>query len=140
MKTRILQIIDKYKELRNEAWNNYRDVCKREEEEILSVINFKGKCLRIYDPLNETYYYLRVHDQIACPYHGDERKAGLRLEGLGFESDKGSSLMSIWFLVDSTYTYEIDLSNLSKELDNIKEISEEEFKSIFLDLKEKLIL
>ena len=135
MKNKILQIKEKYKPLINEAWENYRSVRKEEENEISKELNFEGKYLKIYDPLNELNIFIKVKNQCTCPYCGDVNKLGMRFTGLGFDQENSSE--SVWLMLDGVYTYEFDISNISAELDNIEEISCEEFKNYYLEACKK---
>lgn len=135
MKNRILQIKEKYKSLINEAWENYRSVRKDEENEISKVLNFEGKYLKIYDPINELNVFIKVKDQCTCPYCGDINKIGLRITGLGFDQENSSE--SVWLMLDGVYTYEFDMSSISTDLDNVEEISCEEFKKYYFEACKK---
>lgn len=135
MKNRILQIKEKYKPLINEAWENYRSVRKDEENEISKMLNFEGKYLKIYDPLNELNIFIKVKNQCTCPYCGDINKLGLRITGLGFDQENSSE--SVWLMLDGVYAYEFEISDISTELDNIEEISCEEFKNYYFEACKK---
>lgn len=135
MKNRILQIKEKYKPLINEAWENYRSVRKDEENEISKVLNFEGKYLKIYDPINELNIFIKVKNQCTCPYCGDINKLGLRITGLGFDQENSSD--SVWLMLDGVYTHEFDMSSISTDLDNIEEISCEEFKKYYFEACKK---
>lgn len=135
MKTKILQIKEKYKSLIDKAWENYRSVRKDEEDEISKVLNFVGKYLKIYDPLNELNIFIKVKNQCTCPYCGDINKLGLRITGIGFDQENSSD--SVWLMLDGVYTYEFDISSISTNLDNVEEITCEEFKKYYIEVSKK---
>lgn len=138
MKNKILQIKNKYRPLIDKAWEDYRALRKNEEEEISKELNFEGKYLKIYDPLNEQYIFIKVKNQCTCPYFGDHNKTGIRLVGLGFDQYQYVDLSdSVWLMLDDNYTYEIDVSNLNTEIDNIEEISSDDFKKYYFEASKK---
>lgn len=135
MKTKILQIKEKYKSLKDKAWEDYRNVRKEEEEEISKELSFEGKYLKIYDSLNELNIFLRVENQCTCPYCGDTSKLGMRLVGLGFDQEISDE--SVWLMLDNKYTYEFEISNINESIDNIEEITCEEFKKYYIEVSKK---
>ena len=135
MKNKILQIKEKYKPLINEAWENYRNVRKEEEEEISKELSFEGKYLKIYDSLNELNIFLKVENQCTCPYCGDIHKLGMRLMGLGFNQEISDE--SVWLMLDKNYVYEFEISNINESIGNIEEITCEEFKKYYIEISKK---
>lgn len=125
MKSKVLEILENFKKKREIAWENYRAVCKEESDAVANVLDFTGKYIKINDTVDNGYIYLKVTKQVQCPYYGTE-KPGLTLYGIGFSNP--TSDRSVWFLLDSDYSYSIDLTEISEELDKIQEITEAEFK------------
>jgi hypothetical protein len=127
MKTEIKKILDKFKEKRVIAWENYREVCKAEQEELKKYLDFKNKYYRIDDC--GSIYYLYVRSQVVGEYLSTE-KPGLQLKGLGFYIPQSDDYID--FFCDQEFSYSIDLTDIDNELNNkISEITEEEFKDKF---------
>lgn len=125
MEKRINDIITKYRELRNAAWNNYRNICNQEQKEIGDVINFEGKYLKITD--YDKYTYIHVFSQ---DFTNDQERSNdffIRLIGSGvvFYIDDDSEYRYGEF--DEGFIYELNVRSVKSDLKNIEEISKEEF-------------
>lgn len=124
MEKKINDIITKYRELRNTAWNNYRNVCKQEQKEISDIIDFKNKYLKIID--YNKYIYIHVFNQY---FTNDQERSDdffICLVGLGvaFCIDNYEYMYGEF---DEEFTHELNVRNIEFYLKNIKEISREEF-------------
>lgn len=135
MKNKINDIITKYKELRNDAWNNYRNICHQEQKEIVNILNFENKYLKILD--GETHIYLYVVNQY-CNQE-DNGYSYIRFIGPGVRFYIFNDSEYIYGEFDEEFTYELKIHNL----ENIETISREEFivacKKCFTDSKKYFI-
>lgn len=125
MENKINNIITKYKELRNTAWDNYRNVCNQEQEEIGNVINFKGKYLKILD--YDKYVYIYVFNQY---FTNDQERSNdffIRLVGPGVTFYINEDLKYIYGEFDEAFTHELNVRNIKSDLKNIAEISRKDF-------------
>ncbi len=137
----IKDIKDKYKLLREDAWENYRKVCQDESIELSKIINFEGKYLKILLDEDGNYpnsidqLYIYVKSQTIGGYLGSDKKLGIRLEGIGFIYQNYSD--SIYFSMDSVASHEFEISAMEKNLEIITEITQENFLELFSGLQEK---
>ena len=125
MENKINNIITKYKELRNTAWDNYRNICNQEQKEICDIIDFKGKYFKILE--DNKYVYIYVLDQY---FTNDKERSNdffIRLKGPGvvFYIDEDFEYMYGEF--DEEFTYELNVRNIESDLKNIEEISRKDF-------------
>ena len=125
MEKKINDIITKYRELRNTAWDNYRNVCSQEQKEIGNVIDFNGKYLKILD--NDKYVYIYVLNQY---FTNDQERSNdffIRLVGPGVTFYIDDDFEYIYGEFDEEFMYELNVRNIKLDLKNIEEISRKEF-------------
>ena len=125
MEKKINDIITKYRELRNTAWDNYRNVCSQEQEEISNVIDFKGKYLKILD--YDKYVYIYVLEQYFTNEQERSKDFFIRLVGPGVTFYIDEDLKYLYGEFDEAFTQELNVRNIKLDLKNIEEISREEF-------------
>ena len=125
MEKKINDIVTKYRELRNTAWNNYRNVCSQEQKEIGNVIDFNGKYLKILD--DDKYVYIYVLNQY---FTNDQERSNdffIRLVGPGVTFYIDDDFEYVYGEFDEEFMYELNVRNIKSDLKNIEEISREEF-------------
>ena len=125
MEKKINDIITKYRELRNTAWDNYRNVCSQEQKEIGDIIDFKGKYLKILDDSKHVYIYVLNQYVINDQERSNDFFIRLTGSGVTFYIDEDFEYMYGEF--DEEFTYELNVRNIKSDLKNIEEISREEF-------------
>ncbi len=123
MEKKINDIITKYQELRNNAWNNYRNICSQEQKEICDIIDFKGKYLKILDDNKSTYIYVLNQYFTNDQEHSNDFFIHLVGPGVSFYTDEDL----VYGEFDEEFTYELNVSNIKSDLKNIEEISRKEF-------------
>lgn len=125
MEKKINDIITKYQELRNSAWNNYRNICSQEQKEIGDIIDFKGKYLKILEYNECTYIYVLKQYLI-----NDQKLSNdffIRLVGPGVTFYIDQDLKYMYGKFDEEFAHELSVRDIKSNLKNIEEISKEEF-------------
>lgn len=125
MEKKINDIITKYQELRNTAWNNYRNVCSQEQKEIGDIIDFKDKYLKILK--DDKYMYIHVLNQYFTNDQERSKDFFIRLIGPGVTFYIDDDFEYMYGEFDEEFTCELNVRNIKSDLKNIEEISKKEF-------------
>lgn len=112
-------------ERRHKAWEEYQKVCDLDEDILLSLVDLKGKYIKMKD--EDGLKYIFVSHEFEADWNGREEFPAILLRGLGFIS----SFSGYW---DYTYakwdmaleTY-IRFDNFEEDCSKITEITKEEF-------------
>lgn len=132
---KLKKIRDKYTKLRGKAWEDYRNICREEDEEILKLINFKYKYIKYDDDL-DVPKYLYVNEQFRHKnLSGDPV---LILRGQGFNGNITKYTDETYMTWDQFFEIKILIENLDRDLKNIKEIAKEEYNNKFLKMLESI--
>ena len=141
IQTNIDAIIKKYREERISAWEHYRQLCNKVQQEISELINFKGKYLRIYQDY-EPDIYLFVREQYVLN-NQEKSEYQIILNGIGLKMYSGGDNDHVFGEFDKDFQHIIGLVNINNELQFIDELTREEFikevSKAFDIAKEKII-
>ena len=129
------KITNKYVALRSKAWDEYRIICREEEEEILKLINFKYKYIK-YEDVSGSPQYLYVNEQFR--FKDLNERFVLILRGQGFDGMVTNYADATYLRWDQFYEIKINIENLNNELEKIKEITEEEYNNEFFKILENI--
>lgn len=128
-------IKEKFSKLRQELKEKMYLLSQEESEELLKVINFKGKYLHINETQN---VYLYVNEQFG---HKDiyTNEPILVLRGQGFSSEFTQYEDCTYSNWDQFFSHTIKIDNLDEALTHIKEITKEEYDKAFDSMIKKMI-
>lgn len=128
-------IKEKFSKLKQELREKLYQLSQDESEELLNVVNFKGKYLHINETQN---VYLFVNEQFGHKdIYTNEPILVLRGQGFSFEfTQYEDCTYSNW---DQFFSHTIKIDNLDEALTHIKEITKEEYDKAFDKMVEKMI-
>ena len=129
-------IKEKFSKLKQELREKLYQLSEEESEELLKVINFKGKYLHINDTQD---VYLYVNEQFG---HNDiytNYEPVIFLRGQGFSSEFTQFADSTYSRWDQFFSHTIKIDNLDEALTHIEEITKEEYNKAFDKMIEKMI-
>jgi hypothetical protein len=128
-------IKEKFSKLKQELREKLYQLSQDESEELLEVINFKGKYLHINEPQNT---YLFVNEQFGHKdIYTDEPVLILRGQGFSYAfTQYEDCTYSSW---DQFFGHTIKIDNLDEALTHIEEITKEEYDKAFDSMIVKMI-
>jgi hypothetical protein len=128
----INEIKNKYKNLKDDSFNTYLKVCHEEEKELSSVIDFKGKFICI-----DECKFLYVNEMFEHKSLSNNKPI-IVLRGQGFKYLITPYEDSTYMEWDQFFSHEITIDNIEREINKIKEITEEEYNKMFLKMLEDI--
>lgn len=136
MKKEYLEIKNKYTELKECLRKQLINISEKEDEELSKLIDFKDKFVEITTNMHVMYLY--VDEQF---YHsmGITGHSCVVLRGQGFYSEFTDYRDATYAKWDQFCEYDINIDNFDKELENIKEITKEEYDKAFDDMIQQMI-
>lgn len=137
MKTEYSEIRNKYTKLRDELRKQLINLSEKEDKELSKLFDFEDKFIEITTD-NGYIMYLYVDEQF---YHsmGITGHSCVVLRGQGFYSQFTDYKDATYAKWDQFCEYDININNLDKELENIKEITKEEYNKAFDDMIQQMI-
>ena len=127
------EILQKHEVLKSPVLDKIREIEEKEREEVESLIpKFTGKYLSIGK--NE---YMYVEEQILG--YSITRMLFLELRGTGFNTRVSPCGGDVTTINYQNYSRNIELCYMEESMENIKEITKEEFISIFNSVMQKTI-
>ena len=128
----IQQVKNKYKPLKESAYDKYRQVRDEEEKELASIFNMKGKFLCIDD---EKYLY--VNEQFEHRNISDGQPI-IVLRGQGFRYIITPYTDATYMNWDQFFSHEFKICDIESEIPKLKEITEEEYNEAFCKMVEDI--
>ena len=134
--TKYNEVKAKYKTLLEKSWNDYWDLKNEKDKELVKTFDLTGKYIT-YSKFNDEYIeYLYVDEQFEC--HDISGENALMLRGSGFTYQFTAYKDDTYVRYDQFYAIEIKLDKLEEQIENIKEITKEEYESAFYKMIDNL--
>lgn len=136
--------IDEYRKLKVElredrevAWKAYQAVRDKERDLLNELVNLNGKYLKVHDG-GTAPMYLYVTDQFETKYFSTDRPA-IQVNGMGFRGTVTEYSDDTYLDWDEDMSFYIRLDNdFETDINNIEEITKEEFNQTFEDILSKI--
>lgn len=124
------------KKRRHKAWEEYQKVCDIDEDILLSLVDLKGKYIKVDD--NDGIKYIFVSQEFEAGWYGNEKYPSILLRGLGFMSYFSPYWDGNYVKWDTAIEAYIRFDNFEEDCSRITEITREEFNGAFEEMLTKM--